>query len=138
MYSDNRNAYRQLFFDVWQKYHKQAALEAVEMQVLEVMLAHPEYHPMLSHPAQFLTQEFSIEENPFFHMSLHIAVREQLQLNRPDGIRTTYQKLLTHFEKEADAEHYMTTVLANVMHQAQLNGTPPDEQDYLQQLKIKE
>ena len=135
MYSDNRNAYRQLFFDVWEKYHKQAELQPVEKQVLDVILAHPEYHPMLSQAKEFLSQEFELEENPFFHMSLHIAVREQLQLDRPQGIRDAYQQLLTRFTNAVDAEHYMTTILANILHQAQAAGTPADEQNYLLRLK---
>jgi Domain of unknown function (DUF1841) len=138
MYTDNRNAYRQLFFDVWQKHQKQISLEPIEKQVLEVILTHPEYHPMLSQPGQFMSQEFAIEENPFFHMSLHIAVREQLQMNRPAGIREAYQQLKTRFETEMDVEHFMITVLANIMHQSQMTGTPPDEQEYLQQLKAQE
>ena len=135
MYSDDRNAYRQLFFTVWQKHQKQEVLQGVEKQVLDVILAHPEYHPLLNQPKQFMTQEFALEENPFFHMSLHIAVREQLQLDRPAGIRATYQQLLTRFTTAVDAEHYMTNVLANILYQAQSNGTPPDEQEYLKQLR---
>lgn len=135
MYTDNRDAYRQLYFDVWAKHHQQLPLQPVEQQVLEVILAHPEYHALLNSPQQFMTQEFELEENPFFHMSLHIAVREQLALDRPVGIKQIYQQLLTRFPTSHDTEHYMATVLANIMHNAQQTGLPPDEQIYLAELK---
>ncbi len=135
MYTDNRDAYRQLFFDVWAKYQKQLPMQPVEQQVLEVIIAHPEYHALLSSPQQFMTQEFEIEENPFFHMSLHIAIREQLTLDRPTGIKQIHQTLLTKLPSPHDTEHYMATVLARIMHAAQQTGHPPDEQQYLNELK---
>jgi len=135
MYTDDRNAYRKLFFEVWQKHLKKDPLQPVEAQVLAVILTHPEYHKLLDHPKQFMTQEFALEENPFFHMSLHIAVREQLQLDRPAGIRDMYQQLLARFETAEEAEHYMTVTLAEIMYQAQTTGTPPDEREYLDKLK---
>lgn len=136
MYTDDRNAYRKLFFEVWQKHLKKLPLEAVEAQVLDVILTHPEYHLLLDQPKQFMTQEFALEENPFFHMSLHIAVREQIKMNRPAGIREAYQLLLNKFETAQDAEHYMTTTLAEIMYQSQTTGTMPDEQVYLKKLII--
>jgi hypothetical protein len=135
MYTDDRNAYRKMFFHVWQKHLKQLLLEAVEAQVLNVILAHPEYHAMLDDPNTFMSQEFELEENPFFHMSLHIAVREQLQLDRPAGIKHVYQTLLQKYPSASDAEHQMTTVLAQVLHQAQQTGQTPDENTYLIKLK---
>ncbi len=135
MYTDDRNAYRKMFFHVWQKHLKKLLLEPVEAQVLNVILAHPEYHAMLDDPNTFMSQEFELEENPFFHMSLHIAVREQLQLDRPAGIKHVYQALLQRYPSAGDAEHQMTTVLAQVLHQAQQTGQPPDENTYLIKLK---
>jgi hypothetical protein len=135
MYTDDRNAYRKMFFEVWAKYAKKLPLEPVEAQVLQVILAHPEYHLLLEQPKQFMTQEFEIEENPFFHMSLHIAVREQIQLDRPSGIKQIHQNLLATFPLAEEAEHAMTTVLARTIHAAQLNGKMADETEYLKDLK---
>jgi Domain of unknown function (DUF1841) len=135
MYTDDRNAYRKMFFDVWQKHQKKLPLETVEIQVLEIILAHPEYHALLDHPETFMNQDFPVEENPFLHMSLHIALREQLQLDRPAGIKAIYQELLQKHQPAHAAEHYMTTVLAQVLHDAQSSGTPPDENIYLEMLR---
>ena len=135
MYTDNRNAYRQLFFDVWQKHLKKSLLANTEAQVLDIILAHPEYHIVLDDPNTFMTQEFALEENPFFHMSLHIALREQLQLDRPAGIKMIYQELQAKCQSAHDAEHGMTTVMAQMLYAAQETGAAPDEEVYLQLLR---
>ena len=83
MFSNNRDAYRQAFFTVWQKYQKQLPLEPVERELAQIMIEHPEYHYLLEKPDSFQQQEFSLEENPFFHMSLHLAIRDQLRLRKP-------------------------------------------------------
>lgn len=134
MYTNNRDAYRQVFFTAWQKHQRKLPLETVEAQLLEVMLLHPEYHALLDKPAMYQAQEFSLEENPFFHMSLHVAVREQLRLDRPAGVRTAYQKLLLKFEHAHEVEHHMMGCLARAMHKAQESGQMPDEQEYLKSL----
>ena len=135
MYTDNRNAYRQLFFTVWQKHLKKLPLEIVEAQVLDIILTHPEYHALLSDPETFMNQEFALEENPFLHMSLHIALREQLQMDRPAGIKDVFQNLVTKFGEMHIAEHQVTTVIAQMMYESQQTGNVPDEQEYLRRLK---
>lgn len=134
MYTEDRSAYRKLFFDVWQKHLRNMPLEPVEAQVLVIILAHPEYHVMLDNPKTFMQQTFSLEENPFFHMSLHIALREQIQLDRPQGIRSIDEQLNKKFSTH-EAEHAMTTILARVMFEAQQTGAAPDELIYLQKLR---
>lgn len=134
MYTDDRNAYRKIFFEVWQKYSKKLPLENIEAQVLAIILTHPEYHAVLENPQTFMTQEFALEENPFFHMSLHIALREQLQLDRPAGIKKISQQLQTKYDAH-DAEHMMTTIMAQVMFAAQQTGVAPDEVEYLTKLR---
>lgn len=134
MYTDDRNAYRKIFFDTWQKHLKKLPLETVEAQVLEVILAHTEYHALLENPKQFMSQEFLLEENPFFHMSLHIALREQLHFDKPTGIKQIRESLSQNHSAH-EAEHLMTTVMAQVMFAAQQSGNAPDEADYLDKLR---
>ncbi|WP_204318325.1 DUF1841 family protein [Serratia marcescens] len=38
------------------------------------------------------------ETNPFLHMGLHLAVREQVATDRPQGIRTVYTKLIEKYQ----------------------------------------
>jgi len=45
-------------------------------------------------------------ENPFLHMGLHLAVREQLSIDRPPGVREIQQALAARLG-EHDAEHVL-------------------------------
>lgn len=135
MYTSHREAYRQTFFQVWQKYQKQSVLDAVEQQILVVILLHPEYHDVLNKPALYQNQEFALEENPFFHMSLHIAVREQIRADRPQGTSHAYRQLIEKYGDAKDVEHRMMQCLAQVMWEAQQRGEAPDEMVFLEKLK---
>lgn len=134
MYTNNRDAYRQAFFTAWQKHQRNLPLEPVEAQLIKVILLHPEYHPFLEKPNTYQAQEFSLAENPFFHMSLHVAIQEQIQLNRPAGVRQVYQTLLTKYLDANYVEHYMMECMARIMYKAQQDGVMPDEAEYLKQL----
>lgn len=134
MYTNNRDAYRQTFFSAWQKYQKNLPLEPVEKQIIDVILTHPEYQALLD-KQQSHQQEFSIEENPYVHMSLHIALREQLRMNRPRGIKEIYTQLSASHENPHDAEHKMMACLAEMMWIAQQRGQVPTEEEYAEALK---
>ncbi|EKD71548.1 MAG: hypothetical protein ACD_46C00163G0005 [uncultured bacterium] len=135
MYTNNRDAYRNAFFTAWQKHLKKLPLEPFEIEMVEVILMHPEYHLWLEKSDASHTEEFILEENPFLHLGLHITIREQIKMNRPAGISEIYQSLLTKMQNVLDVEHAMMTCLANMMWQAQQTGTAPSEADYLQKLR---
>ncbi len=135
MYTDNRDAYRQAFFMAWDKYKKQLPLNPVEGQLVEIILVHPEYHALLENPKQCEKQEFTIEENPFFHMSLHVAIREQVRTNRPTGVAEIYQILSKQMDNPHEAEHAMLTCLAQILWQAQQSGAMESEASYLEKLR---
>jgi len=130
MYTDDRNAYRQYFFMLWQKYQKKLPLEAAETQLLDIKLQHPEYHLFLENPKQFANQDFALEENPFFHMSLHLAVREQIATQRPVGIEAVFERLMSTHNDRLQVEHLMMERLIYFMQTGQQN-----DQEYLQALK---
>ena len=104
-------------------------LEPIEAQVVDIILAHPEYHAFLKDPDKFQDKDFS-EGNPFLHMSLHMAIREQIQINRPEGIKRTYQGLCERVDA-LFAEHLMMECLEKILWEAQQNGQMPDEKIYL-------
>ena len=136
MYSNNREAYRQLFYLAWQKYQKSLPLDATEKQLVEVILLHPEYHALLNllNNEKDFSTEFDLEENPFLHMSLHIALREQIKLDRPVGVKRIYERLLATHQNAHDTEHVMVGCLAKILWTAQSTGVVPDEAEYLVKL----
>lgn len=135
MYTDDRNAYRRSFIEAWQKHLKQLPMEPLEAQLVSVMQAHPEYHAFFANEKQSLMQEFEPEENPFMHLSLHLAVREQIHLNRPNGIAALYQEALHKFQDAHQAEHELVDTLGRFLWEAQQKGLMPDENQYLETLR---
>lgn len=132
MLTQNRDQTRQFFITVWQKYQQQQALHGVEALVRDVILQHPEYHQHLTQQA--LQHDFAIENgqmNPFLHMGLHIALREQINTNRPVGVQSVYQRLLLTQGNTHQVEHLMLDCLAETLWQAQRTNQLPDEQAYL-------
>ena len=131
MFVRNREASRGFFFDVWRKYKTRAALEPLEQLILGVILEHPEYHRYLVNEAETAGIDFGPGENPFLHMGMHIAIQEQLQADRPAGIRHIFQSLCDSRQDRHKAEHEMMECLGSMLWQAQRNNRLPDENDYL-------
>ena len=136
MFQD-RDQVRQMYLNVWQKLQQKQLLEPLEALIAEVIELHPEYHPLLENDDEIKQREFTPdggETNPFLHMGMHIALREQAGADRPAGIKSIYEKLLR--ERGAhDAEHAMMECLGQALWQAQRNQQPPDENDYLECLR---
>jgi len=135
-YGDSVQDTRQMFYSSWQKYKLKQVLLPLEQQIVEVILTHPEYHAMLeaidsSNQAYFPESGLS---NPFLHLGLHLAIREQIQTDRPEGIALIYKKLLTKYTDPLSVEHLMIEHLAECLWQAQRSHQAPDERNYLDAL----
>ncbi len=134
MFSNDRNELRNVFFAAWKKHQDHSPIEPLEAQVIDIILLHPEYHEVLTNPEKFQAHDFT-ESNPFLHMSLHLALREQLGTDRPTGIRDIYEKLCRQLTDAHDAEHRMVECLGTILWEAQQSGKMPDEQAYLEKLR---
>jgi len=139
MFIQDRDSGRRFFFQVWDKYKDQKIqLESLEQLVLGVILEHPEYHGILENQEEGLQQEFTPEmgqSNPFLHMSMHIALKEQIGADRPLGIKVLYQELLKMNSGNHELEHKMMECLGEAMWLAQRNNSMPDEQAYMESLR---
>jgi len=71
------------------------------------------------------------ESNPFLHMGMHMAIREQLSTDRPPGIRKATKKLLKQIGDGHETEHQMMECLGETLWRGQRDGKAPDEQSYL-------
>ena len=134
----NRDQMRRMYLEAWRKFSARAPLEPLEAQLAAVIAEHPEYIAWLEAGDQALNAEFTPEggrENPFLHMGLHLAIREQVATNRPAGIAEIHQKLSTRLGGAHAAEHAMLEPLAETLWDAQRQGRVPDEQAYLERLK---
>lgn len=134
MFNPSRDQARRFFFDTWRKYRDSAPLTDLEKVALDVILLHPEYHPLLDDPDRYLDRDYTPEEgqlNPFLHLSLHLAIEEQLGIDQPRGIRERYDRLVRALGSEHDARHVILECLGETIWSAQRAGTAPDEQAYL-------
>ena len=133
-YGIDRGDLRRAYVDAWSKARAGQPLEPLERLLAEVVAEHPEYHPALESP-DALDREFTSESgdtNPFLHMGLHVAIREQLATDRPPGVREAYAKLLPRFGDAHRLEHALIECLAETLWEAQRAGTAPDEARYLE------
>lgn len=134
MFNPSRDQARNMFFDTWRKYRAREALSGIETLVIDVVLRHPEYHPILDQPEQYLERDYAPEQgetNPFLHMSIHLAITEQLSIDQPAGVKARYQALLAQTGDAHAAQHEVMDCLAEMIWQAQRNQTPPDAGLYL-------
>jgi hypothetical protein len=131
--SHTREQLRQAYSDAWRKHREHAPLTPLEAMITDVVGAHPEYHSIVSDQdaAAFEPAVGGGGENPFLHMGLHLAIREQVSIDRPPGVRGLLQSLQSRLGDWHSAEHALMEALAETLWQAQRAGTPPDEGRYL-------
>lgn len=135
MFKPSRDQARQLFFDTWRKYRQHEILSGIETIALEVILLHPEYHIILDNPERYLTKDYLPENgeiNPFLHMSMHVALSEQLSIDQPRGICKRFSDLQKMTGDDHIASHHALECLAEMIWQAQRNQSAPDAAIYLE------
>lgn len=136
-YTSERDRLRQFYADTWNKARTGQPMDAMEQMVARVIEMHPEYHAMLNNE-KHLGNEYKPEDgetNPFLHMGMHLALQEQVSLDRPQGIQSIYQQLGERFGDVMATEHAMMECLAESLWQAQRDQTEPDENAYLRCLQ---
>lgn len=133
----SRDDMRRMYLDAWRKHKARLPLEPLETQLVDVIVEHPEYHSLLDDPDAARAKDFSPESgesNPFLHMGMHLAIRDQTATDRPPGIRAAFASLERRKGK-LEAEHVLAEHLAEMIWQSQRSGLPPDEQVYLRRVR---
>jgi Domain of unknown function (DUF1841) len=131
MFNPSRDEVREMFFGAWRKYREGAPLVGIESLALDVILQHPEYHELLAAPERYRDRDYTDETNPFLHMSLHLALEEQLSIDQPPGIAHRFQVLVSNFHDRHEALHHAIECLAETLWRASRDGAPPDAAAYL-------
>lgn len=134
MFAQSREDIRQAFCTIYSKLQNSERLDPLEQQIADVINLHPEYHSLLVDIDTALEHEFTPEQgqtNPFLHMGMHLAIREQVSTDRPAGIREYYSHLITKLGKP-ETEHRIMECLGTSLWEAQRNNSLPDEQAYLE------
>jgi hypothetical protein len=131
MFNPSREQVRETFFAAWRRYRAGEPLTGIEPLALDMILLHPEYHELLSSPERYRDKDYTDESNPFLHMSLHVALEEQLSIDQPPGIARLFNELLLRRQRH-DALHEAIECLAETVWRAQRDGAPPDARAYLE------
>jgi hypothetical protein len=135
-----REQLRSSYAEAWRKHVARIPLTPLESLIAEVIGHHPEYQSLVgdAEAAQaFEPSAGSAAENPFLHMGLHLAVREQLSIDRPPGVRQVREALAARLGDAHDAEHVLMEALAETLWEAQRGGQPPDERRYLDRARAR-
>jgi hypothetical protein len=134
MFNPSRDEARRFLIGAWKKRHDGQPLSALEEIAAGIIALHPEYHALLETPEANLDRDFIPESgtmNPFLHLSLHLAVAEQLAIDQPPGIRAQYERLRLAHGDDHPAQHAVLECLGEVLWNAQRHGTAPDAALYL-------
>ena len=134
----SRGELRRRYLETWRKLSARLPLEPLESQIAAVIEAHPEYFALLEGGEAALAADFRPEsgrENPFLHMGMHLAIREQIGTDRPLGIAGIHARLVRELGSDHAAEHAMMEALGETLWQAQRAGAVPDERAYFERLQ---
>lgn len=136
IFGQDRDELRRMYTDAWRKAQAGEMLTPLETQIAQVVREHPECQDALDDNAN--ARSFDVAEgapNPFLHMGLHLALREQLATDRPPGIRKLVTALAAKAGGMHDAEHLAIECLAETLWEAQRDNRLPDEKAYLLRLR---
>jgi hypothetical protein len=138
MFNPSRDDVRRFFCEARRKQRDALPLTPLEAIAADWIGRHPEYHALLDDAEGSLRAEFPPDagrENPFLHLSLHLSLVEQVQVDQPPGIRDAWQALLRATGDEHEAAHRAIDALAETVWEAQRDRSPPSNDRYLERLR---
>ena len=123
------------FVEVRRKVVERELLQPLEAMIADILNQHPEYQDLLADEKKALSDEYiatNFDINPFLHLGLHVALQEQIQANRPQGIAAVYQNLkLRGVGDEHKLRHLMMQCLSESLYKAQASNAMPNETEYM-------
>ncbi len=138
MFNPSREQVRQFFFDAWRKHKNREVLAGLDAVAIDIMQLHPEYHAVLDDPERYRDRAYAPESggtNPFLHMSMHLAIEEQLSIDQPPGIKAEFARIAARSGDRHAACHEVMECLAETVWRSQRDGAAPDAAAYLECLK---
>jgi hypothetical protein len=135
MFNPSRDEARRFIAGAWQKRRDRLPATPLETLAADIVAMHPEYQALLDEGEEALAREWTPEQgetNPFLHLSLHLAIAEQLQIDQPPGIRAAFEKLAARRGDPHAALHDVLECLAETLWRAQRDRAPPDGAAYIE------
>ena len=138
LFNPSKEEVRQFFCEAWTKQQRSGILTPMESIAARWMVEHPEYHGILSDLESAKETEYTPEKgqtNPFLHLSMHMSITEQVQIDQPPGIREASKQLSIKLDSEHEAQHRIMECLGQALWNAQRDGAPPDMVAYVEAIK---
>lgn len=138
MFTPSREQVRRFLIDAWRKRREGLPATPIETMAADIITLHPEYHELLTGGEETLAREWTPEQgetNPFLHLSLHLAIEEQLSIDQPPGIRAVFAQLLARHGDRHAALHVVLDCLGEMVWRANRDQAPPDGAAYLDCLR---
>lgn len=126
MFNPSTEDVRRFFCDAWRKHREGTVATPLEAVAIEWIVRHPEYHADLADADAAVGRDYHLEDgrtNPFLHLSMHLAIAEQLSIDQPHGIRTAYERLVARLGDEHAATHQVMECLGETLWSAQRTGS---------------
>ncbi|MBI4755313.1 MAG: DUF1841 family protein [Betaproteobacteria bacterium] len=135
MFNPTRDQVRQFFIDAWRKERERQPLSPLEDLAVGVVQLHPEYLGALEGGEAALARDYPPEQgetNPFLHLSLHLAIEEQMSIDQPPGIRKAFDVARARLGDNHRALHVLLDCLAETVWRAERDHKAPDGLAYLE------
>jgi Domain of unknown function (DUF1841) len=138
LFNPEVNDVRRFFIDAWKKSGQFLVSNQeptpLELKAIAIIQKHPEYWDWLTAEDALTRPAPEGTMPPFLHLSLHLALDEQLSIDHPPGVVACKMALCKTYD-EHHAEHIMIECLANMIQEAQQAGAWPDTEVYLEKLR---
>lgn len=139
LFNPSRDQARQFLIDAWKKRCDKLPATQMETLAADIVSLHPEYHALLT-SEDALTRDWTPEDgamNPFLHLSLHLAIEEQLSIDQPPGIRTAFESRQQRHGDRHAALHDVLECLGETIWKSQRDRQPLDGVAYLDCIRRK-
>ena len=138
MFQPSQHDVRRFFCEVAGKQKQRMPLSALETLAGGWIDEHPEYAGDLADVDTALAATYSVEggkTNPFLHLSMHLAIEEQMSIDQPRGIKQAVALLAAKRGSMHDAQHEVMECLGEMVWASQRSGLPPDPHAYLDSVR---
>ncbi len=134
MFDPSQADVRRFFCEAWRKRQAAEVLTPLEAIAVDWIGEHPEYHDELASLEDALAADYRVEQgrtNPFLHLSMHLAIAEQLSIDQPPGIRAAHDAIAHKQGSAHEAAHQIMECLGEMIWRAQRSGGTPDGAIYI-------
>ena len=134
MFSPSQEDSRRFFVGAWSKRRSGLPATPLETMAADWIGEHPEHHADFADLDTALAASYDGSDgrsNPFLHLSMHLAISEQVSIDQPAGIRQAVDLLAARRGSAHEAQHEVMECLGQMLFEAQRSRQPPDGDAYI-------